>query len=172
MQKRNFKEPVKIKILYLIVLIFFLTDFITYSQSTGTRDDIFNRLYENRPGSGEISVVQDDRLKEVLEEYIKINQQKNGIPAYWIRIYSGSGHDAREKAYQSKAKFLSKYEGIKDKVIYDNPNFKVYIGGYRVKSDALKLLKIVQKDFPSAFIVYDIIDFPDLKVSSKININE
>jgi len=46
--------------------------------------------------------------------------------------------------------------------VYDDPNFKVYIGGYRVKSEALKLLKTIQKDFPSAFIVYDIIDFPDL----------
>jgi hypothetical protein len=106
--------------------------------------------------------VQDARLTEVLQEYIDINRQKNGIPCYWIRIYSGSGHDAREKAYQSKAKFLANYEGIKDKVVYDNPNFKVYIGGYRVKSEALKLLKIVQKDFPSAFIVSDVIDFPDL----------
>ncbi len=143
----------------------FFTGFTTFSQSTSKRsstDDIFGRLNERRPGTGDITVVQDARLAEVLQEYIDINRQKNGIPCYWIRIYSGSGHDAREKAYQSKAKFLAKYEGIKDKVVYDNPNFKVYIGGYRVKSDALKLLKIVQQDFPSAFIVYDIIDFPDL----------
>jgi len=127
----------------------------------GVRDEIFIRLNKKQAGAGEITVVQDARLEEVLREYIKINQQKNGIPAYWIRIYSGSGHDAREKAYQTKAKFLSKYEGIKDKVVYDNPNFKVYLGGYRVKSEALRLLKTVQIDFPSAFIVYDIIDFPD-----------
>jgi hypothetical protein len=153
------------KILYLIIPVFLMTQLCAFSQTPvnmGGRDEIFDRLYRKQPGAGEISVVQDARLEEVLREYIKINQQKNGIPAYWIRIYSGSGHDAREKAYQSKAKFLSKYEGIKDKVVYDDPNFKVYIGGYRVKSEALKLLKTVQQDFPSAFIVYDIIDFPDL----------
>ena len=148
----------------IIMIMVFFTDFNVFSQSAskrGSTDDIFGRLYEKRPGTGDISVVQDARLSEVLQEYIDINRKKNGIPCYWIRIYSGSGHDAREKAYQSKAKFLAKYEGINDKVVYDNPNFKVYIGGYRVKSDALKLLKIVQQDFPSAFIVYDVIDFPD-----------
>jgi hypothetical protein len=153
------------KSLFLIVPVFLLTQFVVFSQTfenKGTGDEIFRRLDKKRPGSGEITVVQDARLEEVLSEYIKINQQKNGIPAYWIRIYSGSGHDAREKAYQTKAKFLAKYEGITDKVVYDDPNFKVYIGGYRVKSDALKLLKNIQRDFPSAFIVYDIIDFPDL----------
>jgi hypothetical protein len=159
----------KLKVLkasfWIFILLAFLKGFTAYSQSAsgrGSSDDIFDRLYKDRPGTGDITVVQDARLAEVLQEYIEINRQKNGIPCYWIRIYSGSGHDAREKAYQSKAKFLSKYEGIKDKVVYDNPNFKVYIGGYRVKSDALKLLKIVQQDFPSAFIIYDIIDFPDL----------
>jgi hypothetical protein len=152
------------KIYYLIIAIFLVTEFIAYSQTPvnmGVRDEIFIRLNKKQAGAGEITVVQDARLEEVLREYIRINQQKNGIPAYWIRIYSGSGHDAREKAYQTKAKFLSKYEGIKDKVVYDNPNFKVYLGGYRVKSEALRLLKTVQIDFPSAFIVYDIIDFPD-----------
>jgi SPOR domain len=153
------------KFLSLIIPVLLLMQVASYSQTTGSeksRDEIFKRLSKKRPGQGEISVVQDARLEEVLSEYISINQQKNGIPAYWIRIYSGSGHDAREKAYQTKAKFLTKYEGIKDKVVYDDPNFKVYIGGYRVKSEALKLLKTIQRDFPSAFIVYDIIDFPDL----------
>jgi len=153
------------KFLSLIIPVFLLMQVASYSQTTGNekyRDEIFRRLSKKHPGQGEISVVQDARLEEVLSEYININQQKNGIPAYWIRIYSGSGHDAREKAYQTKAKFMAKYEGIKDKVIYDDPNFKVYIGGYRIKSEALKLLKTIQRDFPSAFIVYDIIDFPDL----------
>jgi len=153
------------KFLSLIIMVFLLMPVISFSQTAGSeefQDEIFKRLSKKHPGQGEISVVQDARLEEVLSEYISINKQKNGIPAYWIRIYSGSGHDAREKAYQTKAKFLSKYEGIKDKVVYDDPNFKVYIGGYRVKSEALKLLKTIQRDFPSAFIVYDIIDFPDL----------
>lgn len=151
--------------LSLILPVFLLTQAMAYSQTDGSEksgDEIFRRLSKKQPGSGEITVVQDARLEEVLSEYIRINQQKNGIPAYWIRIYSGSGHDAREKAFQTEGKFLSKYEGIKDKVVYDDPNFKVYIGGYRVKSEAIRLLKTVQRDFPSAFIVYDIIDFPDL----------
>ena len=56
---------------------------------------------------------------------------------------------------------MQKYEGIRNDVIYDDPNFKVYIGGYRSKSETLKLLNILKKDFRTAFIVYDIIDFPE-----------
>ena len=52
-------------------------------------------------------------------------------------------------------------DDIRNIVKYDDPNFKVYIGGYRSKSETTKLLNIIKKDFPTAFIVYDIIDFPE-----------
>jgi len=150
--------------LFILTFLFALIGFTCYTQQAEgsvSQPDIYERIFANRTGTGEIEVIQDEKLDEILMDYLEINRHRNGIPCYWIRIYSGSGHDAREKAYQAKGKFLKKYEGIKDKVIYDDPNFKVYIGGYRIKSDALKLLKLVQKDFPTSFIVYDIIDFPD-----------
>ncbi|MBL7112558.1 MAG: SPOR domain-containing protein [Bacteroidales bacterium] len=138
---------------------------VVHSQSVyraSKQQDIFSRLAEERQGAGEITLHADPKLNEFLLKYIEINRGKNGIPCYWIRIYSGSGHNSRDEAYQVKAKFLNKQEGIKNIVTYDEPNFKLYVGGYRVKSDALKLLRNIQHDFPSAFIVYDIIDFPDL----------
>ena len=152
--------------LYLIIFFPLFCLQMADSQPVGQsniRQEIYVRLYEDRPGAGEINIIHDNKLNEILYKYAEINESKNGIPCYWIRIYSGSGHDSRERAYQMKAKFLKKYEGINNKVLYDDPNFKVYVGGYRIQSDALKLLKRIQRDFPSAFIVYDIIDFPDLE---------
>jgi len=92
--------------------------------------------------------------------YMEQNRRLEGIPCYWIRIYSGSSNDARQEAYDTLARFLKKYEEIQNKVKYDPPNFKVYIGGYRTKSEAQKLLLKILRDFPNAFIVYDIIGFP------------
>jgi hypothetical protein len=152
--------------LTFLFTVFVITGYTRSAGSSGSQPDIYQRIFSNRTGTGEIKVIQDEKLDEILLQYLEFNQHQNGIPCYWIRIYSGSGHDAREKAYQAKAKFLKNYEGIKDKVIYDDPNFKVYIGGYRIKSDALKLLKLIQRDFPTSFIVYDIIDFPDLQMTN------
>jgi hypothetical protein len=152
----------KILLLAMVILIFAQ---VAHSQSvyrSSRQQNIFSRLAEDREGAGEITVHSDPKLNEILLKYIEINRDINGIPCYWIRIYSGSGHDSRDQAYQVKAKFLKMKEGIKNMVIYDEPNFKVYVGGYRVQSDALKLLREIQGDFPSAFIVHDIIDFPDL----------
>jgi hypothetical protein len=156
---------IRISKILLIVLTLAAFSQVAHSQSvyrSERHQDIFTRLAEERPGAGEITVHSDPKLNEILLKYIEINQAQRGIPCYWIRIYSGSGHNSRDEAYQVKAKFLKKQEGVRNMVTYDEPNFKVYVGGYRVKSEALKLLQNIQRDFPSAFIVYDIIDFPDL----------
>ncbi len=122
---------------------------------------VFSKLFRNDSPAGEIRLIQEAKLDEILLLFMEQNRKLGGIPCYWIRIYSGSAHDSREEAYEIKAQFLKKYEGIRNDVIYDDPNFKVYIGGYRSKSEAQKVLNTIHRDFPTAFIVYDIIDFPD-----------
>lgn len=108
--------------------------------------------------------MQEEKFDEILMMFMEQNRELEGIPCYWIRIYSGSRHNSREEAYKIKARFLRKFEGIRNEVIYDDPNFKVYVGGYRSKSEALKLLNHIKRDFRTAFIVYDIIDFPQKPV--------
>jgi hypothetical protein len=157
---------IRVIIISFILALYSLTGHAQSGVKADNQPDIFHKIFPDGNGNSEIKVIQDEKLDEILIRYLEINRHRNGIPSYWIRIYSGSGHDARDKAYQTKAKFLKKYEGVKDKVIYDDPNFKVYVGGYRIKSDALKLLKTIQRDFPTAFIVYDVIGFPDLQITT------
>lgn len=130
-------------------------------EVTEIKSKIYDQLFFKNGQKGEVRVIQEEKLDEILMMFIEQNRELKGIPCYWIRIYSGSANNAREKAYETKGKFLSKYDGIRNIVKYDDPNFKVYIGGYRSKSETLKLLNKVKKDFSTAFIVYDIIDFPE-----------
>ncbi len=123
---------------------------------------LFDQLFESRDSDAAVRIIQEKKLDELLLLYMEQNKELGGIPCYWIRIYSGSSNDARQEAYDTKARFLKKYEGIRNEVKYDDPNFKVYVGGYRTKSEAMKLLRKINRDFPIAFIVYDIIDFPEI----------
>jgi hypothetical protein len=70
---------------------------------------------------------------------------------------------AKDKAFNQKVKFLSKYPEYDVHVKYKAPDFKVRVGDFRTKNEALKLQKKIQQDYPGAFIVPDIIDFPLLK---------
>ena len=146
-----------------IILIFNLLALNIQAQEinrTEYESNLFIQLFHNPSGFPEVKIIQEKKLDDLLTIYMEQNRKLGGIPSYWIRIYSGSSHNARKEAYDAKAHFLKKYEGIRNEVRYDDPNFKVYVGGYRTKSEALKLLQRMRRDFTTAFIVYDIIDFP------------
>ncbi len=131
-------------------------------QVTSSQIFIYRSLSADLPGYGHAVINQDEKLTEILYTHIQLNNEFPDIPRYWIRIFSDSGHGSREKAYAAKGVFLKKYEGIRNDVIYDNPNYKVYVGGFRSKSEALKLLQQIDNDFPYAFIIYDRITLPEL----------
>ena len=147
----------------IVLIISILSCSLTAQEidRTGYESKLFDHLFQSSPGSEEVKIIQEKKLDETLILYMEQNRKLGGIPSYWIRIYSGSSHEARKEAYDIKAKFLVKYDGIHNEVLYDDPNFKVYVGGYRTKSEALKLLRRIRRDFPTAFIVYDIIGFPE-----------
>ncbi|HKJ80158.1 MAG TPA: SPOR domain-containing protein [Prolixibacteraceae bacterium] len=110
-----------------------------------------------------LDIEQDPRLAKMLSWHIENNKNRNGIEGFRVEIFFSSAMNALERAQQQKVKFLSKYPEKNVHIQFAAPNFKVRVGDFRTKNEALKLQKQIQRDYPSAFIVPDIITFPLLK---------
>ena len=57
-------------------------------------------------------------------------------------------------------RFEAKYHDIKAYRTYVNPYFKVTVGDFRTKSEAMGFLSRIVTEFPSAFVVKESIEFP------------
>ncbi|UCG26780.1 MAG: SPOR domain-containing protein [Bacteroidales bacterium] len=112
---------------------------------------------------GRVQIYQDPRIDILLQRHIAYNRKKGGINGFRIQIYFGSGHTARENANESKARFLSYFPETRAHILYQSPFYKVRVGDFRTKNEALKFYRDVQRRFPNAYIVPDIIEFPELK---------
>jgi hypothetical protein len=106
---------------------------------------------------------RDARLDKMLNWHIKKNKKINGIKGFRVEIFFCSELDAKTQALNKKIEFLSKYPEFAVHIKYDAPNFRVRVGDFRTKNEALKLYKKIEKDYPVAFIVADKIEFPLLK---------
>src|SRR5690554_4039319 len=111
----------------------------------------------------ELNIIQDPGLEDMLKWHIHNNKKRDGIEGYRIEIFFSSSFNAREQAFERKKEFLSKFGDYNVHVLYTAPNFRVRVGDFRTKNEALKLHNRIQKDYPGAFIVPDIIAFPQLK---------
>jgi hypothetical protein len=111
---------------------------------------------------GKLNISQDERLNELIRRHISINEQKEGIEGYRIRIFSESGQGARPRATDARARFFNSYPDVDPYLDYDPPNWKVYVGDFRTRSEALKMRKKIERDYPNSFIINSRINLPPL----------
>lgn len=107
-----------------------------------------------------VDVQQDSILVKLLNWHIEDNERRNNMDGYRIEIFSNR---EMTKIQKTKIEFLSKYPEQPVHIKFIAPIFKIRIGDFRTKSEALKLFKEIEKDYRTAFIVRDKINFPPAK---------
>lgn len=124
---------------------------------SGSSGDLLKILQEQGPGD-QVTLELDSLILDNYNKLIAQNMKSSGVPGFRIRIYSGSGVGAKEEQQQVRARFLSLYRGLDAYNRYDEPYFKVYVGDCRTRSEALKLLDRIKRDFPNSIIREDYIN--------------
>jgi len=94
---------------------------------------------------GTISINQDEAIPTLLELKKEINKNDD---RYKIQVFSGS----RSNAEEMKADFKSAYSEWESKMVYETPNYKIWVGSFRTRLEADRALIKVKKKFPTAFI--------------------
>ncbi|MEZ4803992.1 MAG: hypothetical protein R2852_00495 [Bacteroidia bacterium] len=77
---------------------------------------------------------------------------------YHILIFNG---DDRNKAEKMKSKFDSEFESHSE-VVWDEPNFKVYVGAYTSKFECMKLYEEIKGKYQTAIVASAKINYPPL----------
>lgn len=124
----------------------------SYSNKNANRRDPLRVFVDSSNNEKGISVELDEGIEENYYKHMMYNAQRPKTIGYRIRIFSGSGHSAKKNAAEIRAKFISKYPDIGAYLQYNTPDYKVYVGDCRTKSEVLKLYKQIKKDFPYSFI--------------------
>ncbi len=107
-------------------------------------------------------VIQDSRIAALLQQHIAANKRRNGMEGYRLEIFSNSSQNARGKALAVKTDFLKRFPDMDAYIHYQSPDFRVRIGDFRTKSEASKAKERIKQNYPNAFRVDDIIQFPKL----------
>ncbi len=110
---------------------------------------------------GKIEVIRDDRVDVLVSKHIQINMNRKGVPGYRIQIFFDSGANSKSRAQSIYSSFQSRYPETAAYLTYKSPNYKVRVGDFRTRLDALRFLNNIIADYPNAWIVEDIINIPN-----------
>lgn len=124
-------------------------------------DDIFNQCNDSTLTT-DAKIIADKNIQDLMKEHISINQKK-GVEGYRVQIFLGTGRSARDNAQEVRSEFMKKYPEYQSYLVHDYPYFKVKVGDFRTRNEAMKLKKQLEKQFVNTWVVEDKIDYPALK---------
>ena len=155
---------------YLCSVIFLLaglsSSVFAQTDTLGVNPAISGQTARMEELVGKLPIRQDPRITELLVRHSQINHKKRGTDGFRLEIFFGSDNKAREQATRVKHEFNLIFPEIPAYVMFQTPNFKVRVGDFRTKSEALKSKASIASKFPNAFIVKDNIQFPELYTES------
>lgn len=129
--------------LFLLSTVFFCPNFLAQDNNT---DSVKAPIITQ--------TIKDSRIDKLNETFVS----SYALKGYRIQIYSGS---KKQPARQARLKFSQLYRKTKAHESYEQPYFKVRVGDFKTKIEALKFRNELIKHFPNCFIVKDDIKFKE-----------
>ena len=132
-----------------ILFIFIALPFILVAQTDTT-------LNENK----QITSINEQGIDALVHKYENILKAKNGVEGWRVQLL----FKAKQKEItQLKINFIKFYPEIPAYLEYEAPYYRVRVGNFRTKLEAIKVKHQISKKFPGAYPVKDIINFSQLK---------
>ena len=106
-----------------------------------------------------MNVAQSEALAGSMLSHMEANPERT-ISGYRVRIFFDNKQSARVESEELEKAFQQQFPLIPTYRSYTNPFFKLVVGDYRSKSDAIKALQKILPFYPQAIVVKESIYFP------------
>ena len=102
---------------------------------------------------------QTTHVRQALQSYVSSNAGKP-VQGYRIRVFYDNSPQARVKSESIAAYLRAQYPETGVYRSFESPNYKVTIGDFRTKDEALRIYNALKGTYPTAYIIKENINFP------------
>lgn len=111
--------------------------------------------------SGFVTIHADPRLALVVGKPANANKGYIGkARGFRVQIYNGND---RKKASQIKLDFMRMFPGVRSYIVYHNPQFRVRVGDFANRKEAMELYRKLSSRFNPSMVVPDIVNLNTLR---------
>lgn len=99
--------------------------------------------------SSNLNTIQDPKFEQLLNSKRKVNQNLSYTDRYKIQIFNGTS----EMAKKTLNEFRIEYKNIDGTIIFNTPNYKVWVGNFRTRMEAEKQIIEIKKKYKTVFLI-------------------
>ncbi|WP_281238029.1 SPOR domain-containing protein [Flavobacterium praedii] len=96
-----------------------------------------------------LNTVQDPKFEQLLNEKRKANSSLSYNDRYKIQIFNGISETAKKTLNE----FRQEFKNIDGTIIFNTPNYKVWVGNFRTRMEAERFLVEIQKKYKTVFLI-------------------
>jgi hypothetical protein len=96
-----------------------------------------------------VSVSQDPKFEQLLNEKRKINSSITINDRYKIQIFNGD----TENSKKTLSEFKRENKNMDATIVFSTPLYKVWVGNFKTRIEAEKNLNDLKKKYPNAFLI-------------------
>lgn len=96
-----------------------------------------------------ITLNQDPKFEQLLNDKRKINTSISTNDTYKIQIFSGKSDEAKK----TLSNFKREFNTIDGTIIFNTPNYKVVVGNFKTRIEAERNLVEIKKRYKNVFLV-------------------
>ena len=104
----------------------------------------FNTLFAQ-----EVTVTQEPKLEQLLNEKRKVNSSITINNQYKIQVFNGSSEESKKTLIQFK-KENKNYDAT---IVFSTPIYKVWVGNFKSRIEAERNLNSLKKKYPNAILI-------------------
>ena len=119
-----------LKIISVLIMVYFSTSKANAQEQNGTLN-------------------QDPKFEQLLSEKRKINPSLILSDAYKIQIFNGSSENAKKILSEFKQEFAT----IEGTIIFNTPNYKVWVGNFRTRIEAERNLVAIKDRYKNLLLI-------------------
>lgn len=105
-----------------------------------------------------IKISQSPAVREALGLYVKSNAVRP-LTGYRIRVFYDNDSQSRVRSENIAAALREQFRAPVYRS-FESPNYKVTIGDFRTKDEALRIYNALKWTYPTAYIIKETINYP------------
>lgn len=106
-----------------------------------------------------VTLNQSSAVRQGLQKYINANASKK-ISGYRIRVFYDNAPTARSRSEAIVRTLKGQYPSLGVYLSFESPNYKVTLGDFRTKDEALAIYNALKNAYPTAYIIKESINYP------------
>ena len=109
--------------------------------------------------NGNVEIIKDTRIDDLIKQQSAIIPPSTvpQITGYRIQLFFDT---ERSLVDEARSKFVTAYPKIDTYIVYTAPNYFLKVGNFRTRLEAEKIKSTIDREFPTNFIVKELIYLP------------